>query len=153
MAALAMGAQGSALVSACEEGRQYLVLGVPPVAKDQYGDTPFHAAAQGGFRDIVAMLLAKHEAYRDEQREWDGHTALQLASNLGHLSTVELLLEAGADPAIIPPKWQFSAYDDAAGNGRLDVMKAFRRFGAVASVGCAPAGTANSALHLACICN
>lgn len=74
MAALAMGAQGSALVSACEEGRQHLVqdlleLGVPPVAKDQYGDTPFHAAAQGGFRDIVAMLLAKHEAYRDEQRE------------------------------------------------------------------------------------
>lgn len=29
-------------------------------------------------------------------------------------------------------------------------MKAFKRFGAIASIGSAPAGTANSTLHLAC---
>lgn len=155
MAVLAAGARGNPLVPACEEGRQRLVhelleLGASPGAKGQHGEAPIHVAALGGFRDIVAMLVAKHEAGKDCRRDEDGCTALFLASEAGHLSTVEVLLGVGADPTIIPSDRVYSAFDVAAGNGRLGVVKAFGRFGAVANVDGAPAGTANSALHLAC---
>ncbi|MGD9945469.1 MAG: ankyrin repeat domain-containing protein [Burkholderiaceae bacterium] len=60
------------------------------------GWTPLHYAASGGHTEIVRYLL-EQSAYIDAQSP-NRTTPLMMAARQQHVSTVKLLIEAGADP-------------------------------------------------------
>ena len=65
------------------------------------GDTSLHIAARHGHEDIVKMLLARHVPL--EKLNEKGSTAFSDAMTFHALSTAQLLLEAGANPASFSP--------------------------------------------------
>jgi ankyrin repeat protein len=64
-------------------------------ARDIFGRTPLHWAAQQGFTDVVELLLANHAEI--EARDKYGATPLDLAAALGRKEVVERLLANQAD--------------------------------------------------------
>ncbi len=68
---------------------------VPINAVGMTGYTALHAAAHGGYREIVSLLL-QHDADIDV-RDKNGLTPLHLAALAGNTSVAELLLNFGAD--------------------------------------------------------
>ena len=64
-------------------------------AKDYYGLTPLHWAAELGYTEVVALLL-KHGANINARNNF-GVTPLHRAANHGQTKVLELLLQHGAD--------------------------------------------------------
>ena len=62
------------------------------------GWTPLHYAATGGHTEVVQLLLDNH-AYVDAASP-NGSTPLMMAAMYGSPAAVQLLLHAGADPAL-----------------------------------------------------
>ena len=60
------------------------------------GFTPLLAAAYSGFSDVCEVLLGLGKADIEDTIPLDERTALSLASSMGHVSTVTLLLSHGA---------------------------------------------------------
>jgi ankyrin repeat protein len=58
--------------------------------------TPLHYAADGGYKEIVSLLLANHADVN--AKDVGGTTPLHLAAAEGHLEVVRMLLAAKADP-------------------------------------------------------
>jgi ankyrin repeat protein len=75
-----------------------LEQGADPIAKDNHGWNAIHVAARFGRDNILRLLLAKQFDWDLEARISNGRTALLLAVRNGHLTTIDLLLEQGADP-------------------------------------------------------
>lgn len=59
-------------------------------AKDEYGNTSLHLAANRGHRDVVGLLITKGANLNIRTNK--GRTALSLANKKGHEEIVELLL-------------------------------------------------------------
>ncbi|CAG2256337.1 unnamed protein product [Mytilus edulis] len=65
---------------------------------EPYGDTPLHAAAEGGFINIVKLLLERADIDPKKENK-PNKTLLHSAARGGNLDIVELLLErADIDP-------------------------------------------------------
>ena len=75
-----------------------LEAGVSPNATNRYS-TPFTSAAYQGNSALIALLLAQPEI-RVDAADVDGYTALMWAADRASLDIVDLLLEAGANPAL-----------------------------------------------------
>jgi hypothetical protein len=67
-------------------------------AKNNYGTTPLHAAAEKGHIEVVKLLI-ENGAYVNAKDKY-GWTPLHEAANNGHIEVVKVLLEHGADPDI-----------------------------------------------------
>jgi len=65
-------------------------------ARNRYGATPLHEAADGGNASVVELLLDSGADLN--ARNGLGSTPLHVAAYKGNLSIVELLLRRGADP-------------------------------------------------------
>jgi ankyrin repeat protein len=64
--------------------------------EDAYGRTPLHAVAQYG-KDVIAARLLQAGAKINKRAQSAGDTPLYTAVQNGHLSTVDMLIKAGAD--------------------------------------------------------
>lgn len=94
----------SALMVACEEAdlpivQDLITRGATVNAFNDYGNSPLILAAFYGRDDIVQELL-NHGALIDAMSPQGTWTALMAACHQNRLSTVRLLLDAGADPEI-----------------------------------------------------
>jgi ankyrin repeat protein len=69
--------------------------GAKVAAKDQYGLTALHRAAESGHKDVIALLLDKGADV--DATDDDGSTALHRAAESGHKDVVALFLDKGAD--------------------------------------------------------
>ena len=78
--------------------RQLLLdAGADPAAQTwERGLTPLHVAAEGGWSEAVALLLARGSD--PSTRTSRQRTPLHLAARAQSLETVDLLLRAGGDP-------------------------------------------------------
>jgi tetratricopeptide (TPR) repeat protein len=86
-----------ALIDAAKRGclkdvSMLLGSGANVAVTDKYGETALHLAAEGGHKDVVALLLDKYGADVDPTNH-DGHTALDLAAQRGHNDVVALLVD------------------------------------------------------------
>lgn len=63
------------------------------------GDTPLHAAAQGGHLESLAFLMSVPEVEVNSESNFDGATALMRACEEGHGHAVKLLVHGRADIA------------------------------------------------------
>jgi uncharacterized protein len=81
------------------------------------GWTPLHYAASGGHDSVIQLLLA-HYAYIDAESP-NQTTPLMMAAMYGGVSSVKLLLDAGAD-ATLRNALGLSAQDFAQRGGRTD---------------------------------
>ena len=61
------------------------------------GRTALQAAAEGGHKEVVQMLLAAHAEANALASKDSGRTALQAAAGGGHKEIVEVFLATGAD--------------------------------------------------------
>jgi hypothetical protein len=118
---------------------ELLERGANPNAKDEYGWTPLHHAAEVGSVDIAKFLIdkgayvnaraerAKYEGCR--RLDVSGITPLHIAACYGFLPLVELLLESGADPNAIDQCGRTPTYL-AEGNGHKGVAALIKEYAA-----------------------
>ena len=64
-------------------------------AKDQYGETPLHAAASCDSKEVAELLISKGADVNAKNRF--GNTPLHLAADQGSKGVAELLISKGAD--------------------------------------------------------
>ncbi|KAM0513758.1 hypothetical protein ACHAPE_007584 [Trichoderma viride] len=84
------------LCSSCPSiTRQVLKQRVDVDARDDFGSTPLHKASENGHADSVKLLIEHNAAL--EPLNNDGYTPLALAVQAGKLTTIQNLLEGGAD--------------------------------------------------------
>ncbi|CAM9362488.1 unnamed protein product [Ectocarpus sp. 12 AP-2014] len=77
--------------------RDLLIAGADPNAhQGQDGGTPLHAAAEWGLASTVSVLLSSPKTYKNALNN-DGRSLLTMASYLGHVAALKMLLAAGAD--------------------------------------------------------
>jgi ankyrin repeat protein len=88
--------------------RALLDGGAEPNAPDAYGWTPLMRAVHTRHPNIVELLLSRPDTDIDA-RERDGATALHIAASLGEKEMVALLLDAGANPAILDAQHRSAA--------------------------------------------
>lgn len=81
------------------------------------GWTPLHYAATNGHREMIELLL-EHHAYIDAESP-NGSTPLMMAAQYANAQTVQLLLDAGADPRV-KNQQQLTAIDFALRASRED---------------------------------
>ena len=86
------------------------------------GDSPLHAAAQLGHREVCQALI-QAGASLDLQDNL-GETALHKASSGGYVELIIALLDAGADPSIAEPCGELPV-DQALPRKREQIMAAF----------------------------
>lgn len=93
----------TALMTAAEAGHSEVVAllldkGADPLAKNSYGQTALHLAAQNGRCD-ASKALTRPEATRQAvvKAEFQSATAIELAARLGYADVAFALAEAGAD--------------------------------------------------------
>ena len=84
------------------------------------GWTPLHYAAMNKHMDVIALLL-EHHAYIDAESP-NATTPLMMAARYGTPQAVKLLLEAGADPALLNAQG-LSALDFARHAHRKDAQE------------------------------
>ncbi len=94
--ALAESLHAGAASGSTDVVQHLLSVGLNPDHFNRNGLTALHSAILSGKAETVAAVL-KGNASPDARTKKDGHTALMLAANRDMLSTVELLLKAGAN--------------------------------------------------------
>ena len=77
---------------------EYFATDENPKGEVYRGHTPLHVAAEGGFDEIVALLLEKPEIDVNSANSLLGDSALHLAVIYGHKTVVKLLLDNKAKP-------------------------------------------------------
>ena len=77
-----------------------LEQGADPMTKDNQGWNALHVATAFGRDNVLRLLLAKQFDWDLEARASDGRTSMLLAIRHGYLTTINLLLEQGADPTV-----------------------------------------------------
>jgi ankyrin repeat protein len=100
-------------------------------AKDDYGETPLHRAASGGYKGIVELLLAnKAEVNAKDNDSW---TPLHYGAEKGHKDVAELLL---ANNAYVNAKANsgFTPSHLASVHGHDDVAALLREHGGLDTV-------------------
>jgi ankyrin repeat protein len=80
-----------------------LAHGALPAARNRDGDTPLHAAAWNGDREMVAALVAAQPEIVNAPNG-DGMTALMIAAQLGEEELARDLGKFGANPAALDAK-------------------------------------------------
>ncbi len=127
-----------ALVWACKSGRTEvlprLLRAGARLNADPYRGTPLIWAAWGN-RMETAMWLIDHGAIVDQKATFGGPnhghgvTALHMASQNGHVSMVQLLIERGADPSITDDLHHGNAEGHANFFGQIAVRDYLRSLG------------------------
>ncbi|KAF2220404.1 hypothetical protein BDZ85DRAFT_275525 [Elsinoe ampelina] len=107
---------------------------------------PFHLAAHFGDDKSLAAMLLRDPDIRHATNRGDGSTPLMSAADLGHVSTTELLLRAGAD---IDARDNVNALFAAALSDHLDVIQLLLDRGADidAKAGCGDENFMTSIYH------
>ena len=80
--------------------KMLLDRGANPNAATNKGNTPLMEAAAEGRQDVAQVLLSLPNI-KLEARSERGGTALVFAASWGHLNLVKLLLDHGAEPAVV----------------------------------------------------
>ncbi|CAM1508997.1 Fc.00g027360.m01.CDS01 [Cosmosporella sp. VM-42] len=102
-------------------------LGVKKEAKDQWGGTPLHCAAEGGHEAIVRLLV---ELGADkEAKDQEGGTPLHYAARGGHEAIMRLLVELGADKEA-KDQWGGTPLHCAARGGHEAIVRLLVELGA-----------------------
>ncbi|KAN0073515.1 Ankyrin repeat-containing domain protein [Elaphomyces granulatus] len=123
---------GTALMKACSEGHldvvQFLlgIEGIDVHRQDNQGRTAFsEAASSGKFEDhsqVVKLFLTRDDIDIN-QPDHNGRTALFWACDMGHLNTVDLLLEQdGIDPNAREISTGYTPLTRACLNSRIDCV-------------------------------
>ena len=88
--------------------------------------TPLHGVAWHGLSHMVKALLDSGAVTANERTEM-GSTPIIHAASKGHVSTVQLLLDYGADPRL--GNWYGDALQCAAEAGQIDTIRQLVRWG------------------------
>jgi ankyrin repeat protein len=103
-----------------------LAAGATTDVHNDYGETPFHAAAEGGHSEIIIMLLDHGgldiDQVTSEDHDYPGSTALLKAAENGHVEAVKLLLGRGADVNKADSRGDTPMWVASAG-GHVEVLK------------------------------
>jgi ankyrin repeat protein len=86
----------AAKIGHLEVVKQHLAAGTDVNAKDKYGHTPLHEAADEGRSKAIPELLIANGADVNAKNE-EGYTPLSYAAMHGFMEIAELLIAAGAD--------------------------------------------------------
>lgn len=124
---------GDALAAACANGHENIVRlllgnGVDASLSGRMYGVPLKTAAAYGHDTIVALLLNENGVYIDASGEHES-TALAVACSKGHIDTVKLLLDRGAD-ANATVGSDSNVLDEAYKLGHLDICQLLRDAGA-----------------------
>lgn len=101
--------------------------------------TPLHAAAEGGFSELVEHLLLVGADFTAKDN--NECTPLHLAALNGHEEVCQELLFGGADPET-PMRWNITPLHQAAGAGHHEVVAMFLENGADPMLTCNQGDTA-----------
>lgn len=117
----------AAFRGASKTARVLLEKGANPNAAGKDGTTPLEDAALKGFDPIVDMLLM-NGARANQANTASGTTALYAAASSGHLSTVKMLLDRGANPSLCGNNRK-TPYQTAFENGHADISAEIKNRG------------------------
>ena len=107
--------------------RVLIEKGANPNAAGKDGTTPLEDAALKGFDPIVDMLLM-NGAHANQPNTVSGATALYAAASSGHLTTVKMLLDRGANPSLCGNNRK-TPYQTAIENGHADIAAEIKNRG------------------------
>ncbi|KAH0559874.1 hypothetical protein GP486_003604, partial [Trichoglossum hirsutum] len=99
-----------------------------PKSADILGRSPLHIAAELNAINTLTALTPHHNSFR--RTDHFGRTALSIASGLGHLEAVQLLLERGSINAELSCSRGMTALQAASHGGHLEVVQLLLERGA-----------------------
>jgi cytohesin len=104
-----------------ETVKQHLAAGADVNAEDQHGWTPLYAAAAGGHKEIVDLLITNSA---DVNAKYAFRTPLHEAALGGHKEIVELLIAKGANVNVNAKiDWGGTSLHFAAANGHKEIAE------------------------------
>jgi ankyrin repeat protein len=98
------------------------------VKEEEWGLTEIHHATLRGYSEIVKKLIEKKVNLNEQDN--DGYTALVYAANNSSNEILKLLLEAGANKALVDPQYKATPLLTAVSNGNLEGCKLLLEAGA-----------------------